>query len=357
MSVADCIGNFFLESWIYGKYEREIHSSILAQIDQQFPTQKNLLLNLTFWDEKTDKEVKQYIDSGANLDNLFVLSTVDSPTCAMPNQLLYNDPNIKLNMIINSFNAKNVYRMGNFSGQYEFNFFAIVCNDNFKSYDLDELLLVDPKYLFINYNRKPHPHRVEFVKQLLIHNLKDLGIVTLGRDQNSLLYFSIGESAENYVKYGHWYNLDQGPGSDQFGIPHDLFSLHNMYYWKHHFLHVVGSTEGNQINEPFVNQIEFKPIIGLRPFVINGQQKIYQWLRDNGFKTFNHYFPTVDLEGGTTAGEIYNAIIQVLTQLSTLSKEELVALYNQMLPDLLYNRQRFFEFAKEQEYKMKHLFQ
>jgi hypothetical protein len=31
-------------------------------------------------------------------------------------------------------------------------------------------------------------------------------------------------------------------------------------------------------------------------------------------------------------------------------------MYNDMLPDLIYNKNRFFEFAKEEEYKKEHLF-
>ena len=125
--------------------------------------------------------------------------------------------------------------------------------------------------------------------------------------------------------------------------------------WQGHFLHIVGSTEFLPWDPVFVNQIEFKPIIGLRPFVINGQTTIYKWLRKNGFRTFNHYFPGIELEN-CAEYEVHDSLIKVLQYLQNLSKAELLNMYRDMWPDLLNNRNRFFEFAQEQQNKILHLF-
>ena len=45
-----------------------------------------------------------------------------------------------------------------------------------------------------------------------------------------------------------------------------------------------------------------------------------------------------------------------MPNLVTLDKKEIIAMYNDMLPDLKHNRDRFFEFAKEQQHKMNNLF-
>jgi hypothetical protein len=82
-------------------------------------------------------------------------------------------------------------------------------------------------------------------------------------------------------------------------------------------MHIVGTTAIYN-NEPvFVNQINFKPLIGLRPFLINGQTSHYQFLRDAGFRTFNHYFPSLDLEveGGQGNDKLTQALTQAVQQL------------------------------------------
>ena len=98
----------------------------------------------------------------------------------------------------------------------------------------------------------------------------------------------------------------------------------------------------------------WKPIIGLRPFLIHGQTSIYQWLRNNGFKTFNHHWTHIDVENDT---DVHATTVEVLRYLSAKSNAELMELYTAMLPDILFNRVRYYEFAKEQKYKTKHLFQ
>jgi len=350
-----CVGNFFPKTWIYGEYEQNIHANIVDQVNLRFADQNNVVFNTTWHGPKTHEEIDTVIAAGRRIDNLVVISTVD----AYLDHLI--DPMIA--KLANSVGVDNIYRLGNFNGNQYFNFFAIVCKDHHERYSPDELALVDPKHLFISYNRKPYPHRLALVKALIKHNLKDLGVVTLGKpfpgnvDPEDNLYFSIGEKDEDYVKYGHWYPL--GTESTPHEIPHDLFSLHNMYYWQHHFLHIVGATENSNNTNTFVHQINFKPLIGMRPFVINGQVKQYKFLRDHGFKTFNHYFPGIDLEvpGDRADGKLTEALIQAIQYLATKSKSELMSMYNDMLPDLLYNRNRWFEWADEQKYKVEHIFE
>jgi len=59
-------------------------------------------------------------------------------------------------------------------------------------------------------------------------------------------------------------------------------------------LHIIGATEFSPDANLFVSETQFKPIIGLRPYLINGNPKTYEWLERQGFKTFNKYFPGID---------------------------------------------------------------
>jgi hypothetical protein len=55
--------------------------------------------------------------------------------------------------------------------------------------------------------------------------------------------------------------------------------------------------------------------------------------------------------------EVHNSLIDVIKFLSTISNVTLSEMYADMLPALEHNRNRFFEFAKEQQYKIDHLFE
>lgn len=355
----------FPETWVYGQYEQRILGSIQQQIDQAFPDQRNFLFNSTWRPiPENDTVLHQHLAAGEVYDNLFVVATVD-----------YFEPHHQQVVLdlIKTLEIKHTYFLGNFDEPSPkwaasvpcttiyFNLFAIACRDHFETYQTEDLILTDPRYLYISYNRKPYVHRLNWVKKLIEHNLKDLGVVTLGRafpgteGPDADLYFSIGEKEEDYVKYGHWY--DPGLISTPHDIPHDLFSLHNMHYWRHHFLHIVGGTS-NYDQNTFINQIDFKPIIGLRPFLINGQSQNYKFWEDHGFRTFDHYFPGLTLRptADMPLDTLHNALLGAIKQLAELTPDQLLDLYRRMLPDLLHNRQRWYAWADEQNHKVNNLF-
>ena len=340
MSV-DFIGTGFADGMEYAIEEQQCWASVSKQIDAAFPNCRNVLISLTWfgpqfctigWDTVLNCEQNNIV-----YDNVFFLSTVDPP--------YLNDT--ELREVKNKLKALKVFYLGNFDSQYEFNFFAPIISNKFKTYNDNELILVDIKYLYVNYNRKPKQHRVDFVKKLIKQDLVKLGTVTLGIDATNDLLLTIGEKNEDYLLYGnsrgHW---------NQFGVPHDMYSLHRMDIWKTTFLYINGATEFNPINDLFCQQDTFKPMIGLRPYVINGVQKTYRWLRLNGFRTFNHYWPHIDIENGP----VHDTLIELIKHLESLNSSEILAIYNDMLPDLKHNKDRFFEFAQEQQFKMEHLF-
>jgi hypothetical protein len=120
-----------------------------------------------------------------------------------------------------------------------------------------------------------------------------------------------------------------------------------MDYWQQHFINLVSETEFLPWDNTFLSEKTFKPILGLRPFLLNGQTQIYSWLRSRGFKTFNHYWSDIKIED-VAEYEVHPAIVQVVKRLSQLSQDELQSMYRDMLPDLKHNRERFFEFGREQ---------
>lgn len=346
------IADSFPAHWSYGQYEQQIHASIAAQIQALWPEQHTLLLSTTWMGPQTQRQIDQLASSQPELDRLVITSTVDS----VQNFEIYP----LIDALQARFRIKHVSRVGNFDGPHEFNLFAVACGDNFQHYNTEDLILQQAPWLYCCYNRKPYQHRVDMVRTLVQRGLDSLGTVTLGRafpgEPDHGLYRSIGEQDQDYVKHGHWYDL--GTEATPHEIPHDLYSLHNWQRWSGHFLHIVNTTTASNEQDIFANQITFKPLIGLRPFVINGQTRQYQWLRNQGFRTFEHHWPWANLTQGYYGNTgLAQAIADVVQSLAALSESEILALYHSMLPDLIHNRQRWLEYVDQQRHRINHLFQ
>lgn len=335
------IGNTFPTTWIWSTYETNIIQRVSNQIEQVFPSDRNLFINLTwFGPQFTPGSWNEYLTiKHEQWDNLFLLCTVDPAMIPPP----------IINQMVTELGNPRLFKIGNFDTEYHFNFFAPVLANHFHRYTPQEIRLVNPKYIYINYNRKPREHRVTFMRLLKDSDLLKYGVNTLGKpniiydkDPNNDLYFTIGENPQDYVESGHWY----GAGPDEFEIPHDVLSLHRMDLWQEHFLYIIGATEFNPWDDIFVSETQFKPIIGMRPFLINGNPRTYQWLRDNGFKTFDKWFPGIDFDD---QDNVHVNLIAAIQQLVNKSPKELTEMYQDMLPTLEHNRQRFWNYAEEQQ--------
>lgn len=335
------LGTGLPRQWAYGKEERLVWKILSEQIERKFPDQRNLLVSLTWLGPQFENDgwthLSRLHQQHITFDNVFLCATVDPPYLNV----------VELQEVKNLVQALKIYYIGNFDSPHQFNFFAWVIGDKFKKYDTQEILLQDVNHIYLNYNRKPKPHRVNFVKALEAADLLRFGIVTLGIDESNDRLITIGEKNQDYLDFGnsenHW---------NQFGVPHDMWSLHRLDIWQKTFLNIVAATEFNPINDLFCQQDTFKPMIGLRPYVINGVQKTYRWLRCNGFRTFNHYWPHINIE----SGDVHDTLIDCIKYLLSLSADEIMVMYNDMLPDLMYNRDRFFEFSREQDKKLRNIF-
>ena len=349
--MTDFIGQTFPEDWLWSKYENQCIDSIRRQIDRKFAGQRNLLVNLTWFGPQFDypgNAYDQFLKQSGRVDNLFMLSTVD-PSMLQREQIE--------NMLEHTGNPK-LYKLGNFDSEHQFNFFAPVLAKHFRNYENNDIQLKYPRWQFICYNRKPRQHRVELVKKIIARGLDKNGLITLGKpdrnydnDPDNQLYLTLDEQDKDYVEYGHWFT--QNDKDDDVGIPHDVLSLHNIEYWQGHFLHIIGATEFSPNVDLFVSETQFKPMLGLRPFLINGNPCTYEWLEQQGFKTFNKYFPSIDF---MATNKVHDSILNALVQIKDMTPEQLQKMYEGMMPDLLHNQKHFFTFAGQQQHKIDNLF-
>ncbi len=313
------------------KNQKALMESVERQIDAKFPTQNNVLVNITWFGPQfglgTYEKFVDYYKNNA-IDNLFFLASEDP--------IFHNREETQ--KIIEDSGAKQAYLLGNFdNGPQSFHFYATTTAEYFPNYNEEDLLLRSAKHIYLNYNRKPHPHRIKLVNMLDERELTQAGIVTLGNEK------TLGETIDIEGNWGM---------PDEYGIPHDISTLGNLDIWQHHFLNLVSETDFEDHRFTFISEKTWKPIVGLRPFIINGQLDVYKQLREHGFKTFNHYWPHIDVEN-CNIDDIQHNICEIIVWLQT---QQLSQLYLDMLPDLRYNRLRFYEFVDEQNHKMEHLF-
>lgn len=316
------IGDNHPMGWMTGKYEQRALTTIWSNILNRYRHERCLLVNNT-WLEG-NKEWEELLFAEQTFDHLFYVSLIDPDITSIGHPL-----QDKISLLGNPV----LHRVGNFdNSEHSFYIFAIMVNDLFAKYTDEELRLTEIKYDFINYNRKPHPHRKQLVDRLEAERLVKNGIVTLGCTVSPKV---VNEDIPA---------LDSSGENDGLGIPNDIMTLGNMDYWRHHFLNIVSETESDANIDIFVSEKTFKPMLGMRPFLVNGQEGATAWLEDNGFRTFDHYFPHADNQ--------QDQIIKALHWLATRTEEQKLELYDVMYMDLLHNKARVKSFAEEQEKKL-----
>jgi hypothetical protein len=349
------IGTTFPSNWTYGPEEIEIFEKTAQQIQSKFPDKRNLLINTTWFGPQFDamgtnnewQKIEKLFKDNARFDNLFLLSVIDP---------LYLMDKHTSEMCVR-FGIKNVFKIGMFDGsQYEWNFHAIVGDHLMPKYNDDDVILKKYDKDFLCYQRKPRAWRVDFTNLVRQHNLLGNGVITLGAKTENDHDWSEGRTWEPITldeSHEPYKNDGQNEKKKYGGIPNDLVTVGSLDIWNKCFLYISSETEFDHWKPVFVNERIWKPMIGLRPFIIQGNPKTYSWLKKNGFKTFNHYWPHIDLEHSL---DVLNDHLKILTFLRDKSKNEKFEMYKDMLPDLVYNKERFYEFSKEQRRKMENLF-
>ena len=212
-----------------------------------------------------------------------------------------------------------------------FQFWPLAVNRYFTKYSEKELEIGKIKHYYLCYNRKPHEHRVKLYRRLRKYNLLKKGIFTLGNN-NHKDSITFGEN-----EYGGMKDAFKVESYESYAIPNDLMSLGNLKIWNMSFLNIITETRYQKQGYPFLTEKTFKPIIGMRPFLILGPNGTVDWLHDNGFKTFNSDFnlPNRDL-----------CITDIIKVIENTPVENM---NNNIIEKINHNRRRFFEFCSEEE--------
>ena len=234
-------------------------------------------------------------------------------------------------------------------GHDTIDFWAINSSMCFKPYVEKELEPDNFKYLFLNYNNKPKPWRIKLVEELEKSGLVNHGLVTLADNPKYLIdpYPTSPMLHEDiYMKFAE-VNIAQKIDSIGTVIywPPRGFHLGQMEIWNSSFINLVSESQIKlEFGKVFITEKTFKPIIGMRPFLIYGNQGIYNWLKSQGFDCFEDLFPVNQLSVATDEDEIFKLVINSLNQ---FVGKDLNKIYQEIKPRLLANRQHFFKYTKD----------
>lgn len=319
---------------------------IAKAVDNKFPNDINLVLDTTwaFTQESYDL-IKQFYIENPRIDNLFLVGTVDIIDDL---GILYPDnPNL------------NVCQIGSINDDFfhphriEWSLYSL--KTLFANYRDSEIEMIRGTQLkhYICYQNKPHQHRQLLTYRLQQENLLDKGFVTLNQEPGvDYIYPGLQKmSLTEYINPNHMFLplADQNNPIDQKQVP---YGLGDLKYWQNSFLNVVSETHPNTGTTPFISEKTLKPIIGLRPFLINGNYRIVKQLEQRGITMtdIGYQLGIPEHEWYTNDSEkIVENCIETIKALCKLSQQEIYTWYKNLLPLLISNREQLWFWASDQE--------
>jgi hypothetical protein len=246
--------NGFPYAWRAGRVEQLIRNILERKAQEQLAVDSVMLVNPTWL---LDRDLAQEIRD-ANPGFIICHDLVD-PAIPWVTKII-QDSGVPYLCIGNS-------------NQCRLDFWAMVCDLNFQAYTDKELQLRPDAKKFMCLNRKPHAHRRIIVQYL--DQVKEQGYLTTGVN-NTLADADVGDYA----------------------IPNDVYTLGDINTWQDSYLNIVTETTFDN-SDFFISEKTWKPIIGLRPFFVYGQPKLRQYLKEQGFDTFEDIIDYTSLPGET----------------------------------------------------------
>ena len=220
-------------------------------------------------------------------------------------------------------------------------YWALFLDKEFQEPNLASLLRVDCiNHAYMCLNRKPHWHRRRLYQQLEFLQLLDQGLVSLGGDHAAAIK-TLNEDVPVV-------NLAPNSGADQNGIPNDISSLGTIENWQSCFLNIVTETVYGIDQHYFVSEKIYKPILGLRPFLVYDVNGGTKWLTDRGFEVYTTEFSDItDLDLADS-----NNIPEFLKILCVQPKSYWQHRFLSIKDKLLYNRCHFKNYVDKQRERL-----
>jgi hypothetical protein len=304
------------------KFEQEIVTRFLKT--QHSDHSQTVIINSVWYTQEYHQQVLHELKN-INFDSIVLIAMLDA---AIPKIEWYEEF------------KKPVYAVGYYPGVSNIDFWALFVDQFFKTPNITDLVshkLIDCAYMCLN--RKPHWHRVRLYNQLASLGIVDRGLVTLGG--NGYAVRSLEVDCEHD-------DLAPNATRDQTGLPNDIASVGNLFNWQRSFLNVVTETVYDINQNNFVSEKIFKPIVGLRPFLVYDTDGASKWLTARGFDPYVCDFGDISDLDLSVPNNIPAFLKTLCEQPTSYFQSKFVAL----MPKLLYNKNRFATYVAEQQHKI-----
>ena len=197
----------------------------------------------------------------------------------------------------------------------EFHGYDLVNYHHISAFKLSKnTLFQNPSKLFVCYNRRRDTHRSELIDQLDNHNLLEKGVVTYKLNRSDLV------DEEDFVLHA----------KPEYGINH---------FPRNYFKGLIDIvTESRYLpGEHYLSEKTFKPIVGLKPFLVLSAQGYHTWLERKGIKKYSIFDYSFDNEPNLE--DRVEGIIQNLKRLDALYKtpEDYANVLKELEPDMQHN--------------------
>lgn len=242
---------------------KQLEQKILRQLlrDRWHDQSRSVIVNSVWYNQDYHQQVMTELEH-IQPSHVFVVAMLDPPIADLS--------------WFKSLGAE-VVGVGYYPKQRFFDYFAAFTDSFHERINADQLLdhnSIDTAYMCLN--RKPHAHRVRLYQGLHNLDIVDRGFVSLGGDPPTRVLANDCDGQP----------LAPNPGSEHYGINNDVASLGNLDRWQRHLVNIVTETVWDTEASNFVSEKTFKPVLGLRPFLMYAANGGIQCLTSRGFEPY-----------------------------------------------------------------------
>jgi hypothetical protein len=304
------------------KFEQQIVDNFLKTQAQD--SSKTVVINSVWYTQEYHQSVLSQLRD-MDFDSIVLVAMIDA---AIPHIDWYHEF------------GRPVYTLGYYPGSNNLDFWALFVDHFFEHPKISELLdhnLINWPYMCLN--RKPHWHRVRLFNKLTALDIVHKGLVSMGGQGQAVTQLSADCDHDD---------LAPNANKDQTGLPNDIASIGLLSNWQQHFLNVVTETVYGINQNHFVSEKIFKPIVGLRPFLVYDTDGAAWWLESRKFQHYNQDFSDICDLDLSQPNNLPDFLKILCDQPESYFRSKFVAL----MPKLLYNKNQFVTYVADQKHRI-----
>jgi hypothetical protein len=315
----------FNNGWGNNYELRKFESTVVKQYLAPWETDasNSIMVNSTWYNQDYHDQVIDYIKKN-KIDRVALISCMD-PAIVFADW--FNEVDVE------------VRSLGYYHGADEIDIWALIMDKYFIA-DTTAFCADQLDQAFVCYNRKPHQHRKKLFDSMQQLDIIKHGVVTMG-DSSGRAIQELDQDVEPTT-------IAPNPGKEQYGIVNDIMSLGPAKIWQRCFLNMVTETIYDVDHKWFVSEKIYKPVIGMRPFIVHAPNGAKNWLSHVGLLDYLDDFQDIcDLDLSCPANHVL-----FLAQLCAQPKSYFQKKYNDLQPKIFHNKEQFLQYVNHLKIKI-----